>query len=146
MPPEMITIVAPTAITAKKLASVAIWISVCELRKLFTVRPSAPTWLPAMSVSSVPRTRITSTSPACWAASSLRSTIGVAARRAGAQARRGGLGREVALRLGGELVAHEELAHAGRAQQRREEHRVQPRVAVLGPVAGPALPAHRVRE
>ena len=36
MPPEMITIVAPTAMIAKKLASVAVWISVYELRKLLT--------------------------------------------------------------------------------------------------------------
>ena len=37
MPPEMMTIVAPTAMIAKKLASVAVWISVYELRKLLTV-------------------------------------------------------------------------------------------------------------
>ena len=41
MPPEMMTIVAPTAMIAKKLASVAVWISVYELRKLLTVRPRA---------------------------------------------------------------------------------------------------------
>ena len=33
------TIVAPTAMIAKKLASVAVWISVYELRKLLTVCP-----------------------------------------------------------------------------------------------------------
>ena len=39
MPPEMITIVAPTAMIAKKLASVAVWMSVYEFRKLLTSRP-----------------------------------------------------------------------------------------------------------
>ena len=39
MPPEMITIVAPTAMMAKKLASVAVWISVYEFRKLLTLSP-----------------------------------------------------------------------------------------------------------
>ena len=38
----MITIVAPTAMIAKKLASVAVWISVYELRKLLTVCARAP--------------------------------------------------------------------------------------------------------
>ena len=37
MPPEMMTMVAPTAMIAKKLASVAVWISVYELRKLLIV-------------------------------------------------------------------------------------------------------------
>ena len=41
MPPEMMTMVAPTAMIAKKLASVAVWISVCEFRKLLTERPVA---------------------------------------------------------------------------------------------------------
>ena len=36
MPPEMITIVAPIAMIAKKLASVAVWISVYEFQKLLT--------------------------------------------------------------------------------------------------------------
>ena len=39
MPPEMITIVAPIAMIAKKLASVAVWISVYEFQKLLTVAP-----------------------------------------------------------------------------------------------------------
>ena len=39
MPPEMITIVAPTAMMAKKLASVAVWISVYEFRKLLMLSP-----------------------------------------------------------------------------------------------------------
>jgi hypothetical protein len=36
MPPDTITIVALTAMLAKKLASVAVWISVYEFRKLLT--------------------------------------------------------------------------------------------------------------
>ena len=49
MPPEMITIVAPTAMIAKKLASVAVWISVLELRKLLTLWPgdAGPRAMPA---------------------------------------------------------------------------------------------------
>ena len=39
MPPEMITIVAPIAMIAKKLASVAVWMSVYEFQKLLTVTP-----------------------------------------------------------------------------------------------------------
>ena len=39
MPPEMITIVAPIAMIAKKLASVAVWMSVYEFKKLLTVSP-----------------------------------------------------------------------------------------------------------
>ena len=35
----MITIVAPTAMIAKKLASVRVWMSVFELKKLLTVAP-----------------------------------------------------------------------------------------------------------
>ena len=39
MPPEMITIVAPIAMIAKKLASVAVWMSVFEFQKLLTDSP-----------------------------------------------------------------------------------------------------------
>ncbi len=42
-----------------------------------------------------------------------------------AQALGGAFGRDVALRLGQQLVADHELAHRGRAQQRRVEVRVQ---------------------
>ena len=54
MPPEMMTIVAPTAMIAMKLASVAVWISVYELRKLLIVRPVAPsTCEPASAASAI---------------------------------------------------------------------------------------------
>jgi hypothetical protein len=65
MPPEMITIVAPTAMIAKKLASVAVWISVYEFRKLLTGAPVTRSgWLPANSVRTRPSSRMTSTRPA----------------------------------------------------------------------------------
>ena len=65
IPPEMITRVAPTAITAKKLASVAVWISVYELRKLLIGWPvTRSTWLPAKAASAPHRTAMTSTRPA----------------------------------------------------------------------------------
>ena len=66
MPPEMITIVAPTAMTAKKLASVAVWISVYELRKSLTGRPVARSrWVPVNAASTTPSATMTSTRPAC---------------------------------------------------------------------------------
>ena len=66
MPPETITTVAPTAMMAKKLASVAVWTSVYQFRKLLTTRPDrGSTCDPAASVSTVPSARITSTRPAC---------------------------------------------------------------------------------
>ena len=65
MPPEMITNVAPTAITAKKLASVAVCTSVFELRKLFTSSPvRRSTCAPANRVRMPPRSRITMARPA----------------------------------------------------------------------------------
>src|SRR6478672_5229228 len=73
MPPEMMTIVAPTAMTAKKLASVAVWISVYELKKLLTSAPvSRSTWDPANAVRRMPRVAMTRTSPACSEARSFR--------------------------------------------------------------------------
>ena len=54
MPPEMITIVAPIAMIAKKLASVAVWISVYEFQKLLTVAPVTRSGCdPASSVSAM---------------------------------------------------------------------------------------------
>ena len=62
----MITIVAPTAMIAKKLASVATWISVYELRKLLTVAPVAgSTCEPARTASAVPMRTMIRRSPAC---------------------------------------------------------------------------------
>src|SRR6188472_4372925 len=64
MPPETMTMVAPTAMIAKKLASVAAWIKVYELRKLLTSTPDrGSTCDPANSVSTVPSRTITTTSP-----------------------------------------------------------------------------------
>ena len=52
MPPEMITIVAPIAMIAKKLASVAVCTSVFEFQKLLTTSPvRRSTCEPASSVS-----------------------------------------------------------------------------------------------
>ena len=56
--------VAPTAMIAKKLASVAVWISVCELRKLLTVVPVASsTCEPASSDSATSSATMTSDQP-----------------------------------------------------------------------------------
>src|SRR6185436_11905733 len=60
-----------------------------------------------------------------------------------AQARRRVLGREVALRLGGQLVADQEFPHRGRAQQRGKEDGVQPPPGVVAH-GGLPVPAHRV--
>ena len=66
MPPEMMTMVAPTAMIAKKLASVAVWISVCELRKLLTDCPVAASMCePASSDSAISSATMTPTSPNC---------------------------------------------------------------------------------
>src|SRR4051812_14965757 len=74
MPPEMITIVAPTAMMAKKLASVPTWISVCELRKLLTGTPvRRSTWVPANAVSTAPSSTMMATRPACCDARSFRN-------------------------------------------------------------------------
>ena len=55
MPPEMMTIVAPTPMMAKALASVAIWMSVCALRKLLTRPPvTGSVCDPAASVRTMP--------------------------------------------------------------------------------------------
>src|SRR6185295_17432419 len=68
MPPEMMTTVAPTAITAKKLASVAVWMRAWELRKLLMVEPVArSTWEPAKIPSTTVRPTMTSSRPA-WGA------------------------------------------------------------------------------
>src|SRR5262245_56002616 len=65
--------VVPTAMIAKKLASVAVWINVYEFRKLLTGAPVTRSGcVPANSVRTTPRKRITSTRPACCEASSLR--------------------------------------------------------------------------
>jgi hypothetical protein len=77
MPPEMITSVAPTAMIAKKLASVAVWIRVCELRKLLISTPErGSTCDPAKIVRIAPSRRMTSTRPSCEDASARRSTAG----------------------------------------------------------------------
>ena len=66
MPPEMITIVAPTAMMAKKLASVAVWISVYEFRKLLMLSPVTRSGCdPAKRVRSTPRLTMTRSRPAC---------------------------------------------------------------------------------
>jgi hypothetical protein len=66
MPPEMITIVAPTAMIAKKLASVAVCVSVWKLRKLLTDRPvMRSTCEPAKTVRMAPNSRITNIKPDC---------------------------------------------------------------------------------
>src|SRR5215217_5571887 len=78
----MITMVAPTAITAKKLASVAVWMRVCELRKLLIETPLArSTWAPAKIPSTVTRPTITSKRPA-WGAliAACHSCAGIACR------------------------------------------------------------------
>ena len=81
MPPEMITTVAPIAMIAKKLASVAVWMSVCEFQKLLTVTPVArSTCEPASSVSVTATSASTTTSPV-----SCEPTI----RRAAARMQRG---------------------------------------------------------
>src|SRR5262245_42902842 len=117
MPPEMITTVAPTAMIAKKLASVAVWISVWPFRKWLSVWPVAlSTWVPAKIVSTVESSRMTRTSPVCCERSSLSST-GLTDRLPQALGRL--LGQEVALRLGRQLEADQELPDRGRAQQRR---------------------------
>ena len=60
------TIVAPTAMIAKKLASVAVWISVYEFRKLLTVAPlTGSTWSPASRLSATASPMMTSSRPAC---------------------------------------------------------------------------------
>ena len=76
---------------------------------------------------------------------SARATAGVRTSTDRAQAARRVLGRQVALRLGQQLVADHELAHVG-AQERRIEVRVD--LPVVGrPVTERRLvPAHRVRE
>src|SRR5262245_24707045 len=86
IPPEMMTIVAPTGMIAKQLASVPTWMRVCEVRKLVTGWPlRRSTWLPANAVSTAPRRMTMTTSPACWDASSFRNirredkTVGPAA-------------------------------------------------------------------
>ena len=64
MPPEMITIVAPIAMIAKKLASVAVWMSVYEFQKLFTVAPVTRSGCePASSVNASVTSANTMTSP-----------------------------------------------------------------------------------
>src|SRR5687768_1716388 len=64
MPPEMITIVAPIAMIAKKLASVAVWISVYEFQKLLTLSPVCRSGCePASAVRMITTATSTSTSP-----------------------------------------------------------------------------------
>ena len=64
MPPEMITTVAPIAMTAKKLASVAVWMSVYEFQKLLTDAPvTRSTCEPASTVSAMATIASTTTSP-----------------------------------------------------------------------------------
>src|SRR5712691_10911794 len=64
MPPEMITIVAPIAMIAKKLASVAVCTSVYELRKSFAILPvSRSACEPVISVSATATSASTMTSP-----------------------------------------------------------------------------------
>ena len=66
MPPETMTTVAPTAMMAKKLASVAVCTRVYQLRKLLTTMPVlGSTCDPAATVSTVPSETITRTRPAC---------------------------------------------------------------------------------
>ena len=89
MPPEMMTMVAPTAMIAKKLASVAVWISVCELRKLLTVCPVAASMCePASSDSAISSATMTPTSPNCCERSRRRTN----GEKAGAPGRRIGRG------------------------------------------------------
>jgi hypothetical protein len=72
----MMTMVAPTAMIAKKLASVAVWIRVYELRKLLTVSPVKRSGCePANAVSSAARQMMTSSRPAC-AELRIRPSIG----------------------------------------------------------------------
>src|SRR3954469_8193033 len=72
----MITTVAPTAMMAMKLASVAVWISVYELKKLLTVAPVASsTCAPARIASATISPAMMSTRPACCERSSRRRTI-----------------------------------------------------------------------
>src|SRR5688572_21875004 len=90
MPPEMMTIVAPTAMRAKKLASVAVWISVYEFRKLLTLAPVTRSGCePAKRVRSAPRLTMTRSRPACaelknrltieWASRSVAGLVAVCA-------------------------------------------------------------------
>ena len=58
----------------------------------------------------------------------------------------GGFGRDVPLGRAEHFVAHHELAHVGRPQQRRTRVRVKMPMRVRRPVAGPLVKAHGVRE
>src|SRR5665213_2956379 len=72
----MMTTVAPTAMIAMKLASVAVWIRVYELRKLLTVRPVvSSTCDPASNESATISTTMMSASPACWERINRRRTV-----------------------------------------------------------------------
>src|SRR3954451_3090103 len=72
----MITTVAPTAMMAMKLASVAVWISVYELKKLLTVAPvDSSTCDPAAMASATISVAMMRTRPACCERSSRRRTI-----------------------------------------------------------------------
>ena len=74
MPPEMMTTVAPIAMMAKKLASVAVWMSVYEFQKLFTISPvRRSTCEPARAVRRMVTRTTTSTSPVSWEPSSRRA-------------------------------------------------------------------------
>src|SRR5437762_6830965 len=164
MPPEMITKVAPTAMTAKKLASVAVCTSVFEFRKLFTSTPvRRSTCVPANRVRMAPRRRMTMAGPAGGEVIPRRSSgrtpsaLSPPRRRClgpGAGRRLGGRaqplrrlpGGQVALGLRRQLVADHELADGGRAQEGGEVRGVQPPVRVGLAVEGPAVPGHRVRE
>src|SRR6266545_2983597 len=76
IPPEMITTVAPIAMIAKKLASVAVWTSVYEFQKLFTRSPVRRSGCePASKVRIRVTSTTTSTSPVSCEPSSLRAMV-----------------------------------------------------------------------
>jgi hypothetical protein len=75
MPLEMMTTVAPIAMMAKNVASVAVWMRVNEFQKLLTVRPvSGSTCDPASTVSAIASATSTITRPASCRPSRCRRT------------------------------------------------------------------------
>src|SRR4051812_17575604 len=93
MPPEMITTVAPTAMMAKKLASVTVWRRVYEFQKEFTISPARRSKCePAREVRRTTRATITRTRPSSWVAMSRRAWRPRPPREVAARATGGGAG------------------------------------------------------